>query len=124
MAGSEGHSAGATSIEALKELKQLETESEQKLKAAVEAGERTLRQLREEAEAVVHAARQAAERTREETLQRARATVQAEADRVIADGEKVAAQIVPKTAAEIRRTKEKILQAVLAGFRSSSGSGA
>lgn len=113
--------SGGGSIEALKHLKQVETEGEARLRAATEEGEKALAQLRAEVEAALHAARAEAERARETTLQAARLEAQAEADRIVAEGEAAAQQVTRRAPKELAALREKLLDTVLGEFRPSAG---
>jgi vacuolar-type H+-ATPase subunit H len=109
------------SIEALKHLKQVETEWEARLGAAKEEGERALARLRAEVEAAVHAARAEADRAREATLQAARVQAQAEADRIVAEGQAAAQAVTRRAPKELAALREKLLDTVLGEFRPSAG---
>ncbi|MGI0131497.1 MAG: hypothetical protein ACREDK_00125 [Thermoplasmata archaeon] len=114
---------GSGSIDALRHLKELETEAEARLRAAVEQGERELSQLRSEIEASVHAARVEADRTREALLQAERARIEAEAERIVAAGRTAAEAIEHGAAKDLRAISEEILNRVVGQFRPPAGKG-
>jgi vacuolar-type H+-ATPase subunit H len=110
------------SIAALRQLKQIESEWEQKLAAAREEGDKVLGKLREEIEAAVHDARAAAEKDREKTLQTARGAADEEAKRILEVGKAGAQGIGTHSAKDFDAVKEKLIDIVVGEFRPKSKS--
>jgi len=113
----------SNSVDELRRLKDVETEWEAKLAAAKTAAQERLVKAREAAEAAVHAARAEVERVREFTLASARAAAQKEAEKAMAQGRQQADAIASDSPKSLGRVQEKLLKAVLRGFRGTETAG-
>ncbi len=79
--------AGTGSLEAVKLVKATETEWEARLAAARKASDAALAQLRDAAKAAVAAARAEADGARTRSIEAARETADADAAKIVADGQ-------------------------------------
>ena len=111
-----------TSVEALRRLKEVETEWEAKLSAARAAAEKRIQLARDSAEALVTKVRPEVERQRETVLSTARSAAQSEADRIVRDGEAKARETMEVSAKLSPTARSKVLATVLAGFQSDARS--
>jgi vacuolar-type H+-ATPase subunit H len=106
------------SLEALRRLKTTETEAETKVHALVAEGNERLKQLRESAEGEVLAAKVAAEKAADAAIEAARERLTSELESVIKTGENEAGIVALRGKAELTKVRAKLLDAILAGFRS------
>ena len=104
------------SIDALKRVKETESDWELKLRAARGAAGETLERLRTESEAAVQAARTAAEAERNQALLTARADAEREAAEILAAGTRAADAAARGEGKRPADKKDAILRVVLAGF--------
>jgi vacuolar-type H+-ATPase subunit H len=108
---------GATgSIEALKRVRATENEWEAKVTEARRAAEETVRRAREEAETAARAAQADAEAERAARVQTARTEADAEAARILKDGERAAQAAARGDGKDPADRADEILRALLAGF--------
>jgi vacuolar-type H+-ATPase subunit H len=112
-----------TSIDALRQLKQVETETAAKLAQAKADAQEQIQRARDSAESMLAEVRRAVERERESILQSARSDAQADATRIVAEGEQRAASVADGATQGAGRLKAKLLDAVLGEFRPSGVSG-
>ena len=105
------------SIEALKQLKKVETELDSQLKSVQLEGEQTLARLRAEAETIVREARAQAERDRELTIAQARSRVAKEAEAIVIEGRKAAEEVARAADRDMSILGEKLLGVVLGTLR-------
>lgn len=114
--------AGGSPVEALRRLKEVETETEARLAAAREAAAGKLRALTEELEAGLSGLRHELERARERDLQAAREGAEREAAAILEEGRRAVAALEgrPATLPEARRSE--LVRVVLGAFHPGSGS--
>lgn len=104
------------SIEALKHVKETESEWELKLRAARGVADTELERLRTESEATIKAAQEAAEAEHALAVQAARADAEREAAEILSDGTRAAEAAARGEGKRPADKKNLILAAVLAGF--------
>jgi vacuolar-type H+-ATPase subunit H len=117
------HEEGVTptaSVEALKQLKNVEVEWAAHLEQAREATQARLARARDAAESTIAQARSEVDRHREGVLQEARAAAQVEADRIVNLGQKDAAKLAGEATKGLQSVRAKLLAAVLGEFRADS----
>ena len=115
------HGEGATptaSVEALKQLKTVELEWAARLTQAREATQARIAKAREAAESALLQARTESDRLRDGILQEARTAAAAEAERIVALGQKDAAKLSGEVSKGLQSAKAKLVQTVLGEFRS------
>ena len=105
------------SIEALKRVKEAETEWDLKLRTARGAATEALERLRAESEAAVRAAQAAADAERANTVLAARQEAEREAAEILAAGQRAAASAARGDGKRPADRPDEILAVVLAGFR-------
>jgi vacuolar-type H+-ATPase subunit H len=115
MAHGEGPTPTA-SVEALKDLKNVELDCESRLADARAGTQARLAKAREAAEATFAEARAEADRLRESTLQAARSGAQEESTRIVSLGEKDAAKIAAEAAKSLAAVRAKLMAGVLGEF--------
>ncbi|HTW40121.1 MAG TPA: hypothetical protein VMF04_04620 [Thermoplasmata archaeon] len=103
-------------LDALRRIKSVESEWEQRLAADREKAEATLQRLREETEAAVKATQAEAEEERARAVGAARAGADREAAAILADGERAAAEAARGEGKHPADRKDAVLTAVLADF--------
>ncbi|MGA8275436.1 MAG: hypothetical protein WB852_03965 [Thermoplasmata archaeon] len=103
--------AGSGSLEAVKLVKATETEWEAKIAAARKAAEASLAQLRDDAAAAVASARIEAESARVRSVETARSTADADAAKIVAEGQAAARRDKAGRSPSDRR--DEVLAAVL-----------
>jgi len=103
-------------VEALKRVKATETEWETKTAEARAHRDQALQRLRDETEATVHAAQVETERERSEAIQAARTEADAEAAKILADGDQVAADAGSEQPTALKEKRAELLAAVLGEF--------
>ncbi len=113
MTSSETPASDAGTIEALKRIKNAESDWDHRLADARRASEATLRRQKEEAGATVAAARAEAEADHARTVERARLAADVEARQIVADGERQAAQATGAAAPRSSDRSAGLLKAVL-----------
>lgn len=109
------------SVEALRRLKEIETEWETKLTQARAEAVQRVAKAREAAEAAVAEARAEVDRAREALLTSARATAQAEAERIVTAGRAEADKVAGAARTASASLKAKLLDAVVGDFREAPG---
>jgi vacuolar-type H+-ATPase subunit H len=118
-----GGATASASIEVLRKLKEIETELDARLVAARAQSAQQLAKAREAADLAVGVARAEADRWREVTLVAARSQAQIDSDKILADGRREAATLEQSDVTASKSTTQKVLDAVLSGFRASDSGG-
>jgi vacuolar-type H+-ATPase subunit H len=118
-----GGATASASIEVLRKLKEIETELDARLVAARAQSAQQIAKAREAADLAVAAARAEADRWREVTLVAARSQAQIDSDKILADGRREAATLEQSDVTASKSTTQKVLDAVLSGFRASDFGG-
>ncbi len=104
------------SIEALKRVKETETDWELRLRIARGIAEEALERLRADCDAAVKTARATAEADRTRAVQAAKADADRQAAAILAEGNRAAEAAAQGEGKHPADKKEQILAAVLAGF--------
>jgi len=115
--------APAANVEALKRLKEVETAWEATLAKTRSEVAARVALAREAAEKAIQAARAEMDRLRETRLAQARTEAQAEADAILADGQKAAEKVAAAASKGADSARGKILAAVLGEFRETGSDG-
>jgi len=116
MAAATAGASAPDSIEALKRLKAAENEWEARLTSAQRDTDATLERLRTEAAAAVKEAQMAADQERVARVVASRTATEAEAQGIVADGEKAAEQALHGEGRRPADKKDAILAIVLGAF--------
>lgn len=116
-AGAAGPADTAT-IDALKRIKATETEWEEKVTSVRSDTEAALKRLKEETDALLAQARTEAETERTRTIEAARAGANAEAAKIVAEGERTARAATEGAGKGVAARKSEVLAVVLGGFLS------
>lgn len=119
--GVHGEDEAGGSVDALRQLKAIESEGAARLAALKAEGERTLATVRQEAEAAVLQARLVAEKEAEDNVQKAREAAELEAQLLLAQGERAASEVRSRPASRVTDKQEELLAAILSGFRPTDG---
>ncbi|MCI4366662.1 MAG: hypothetical protein L3K08_02800 [Thermoplasmata archaeon] len=109
------------SIESLRILKEIETESEARLNKVRAESEAALKRLKDEAEAAVHAARAESNAQREGTLAEARKVAEAEATVILNEGRQAAQRLEVRSTQAVSAKRDGVLGIVLGEFRGKGG---
>ncbi|MCI4346910.1 MAG: hypothetical protein L3K07_09205 [Thermoplasmata archaeon] len=109
-----------TALEPIERVRAVEKEWETALARLQATAKAELERLRAEVAAAIDAARTDAEQARAALLEKSRAEAEAEAKRLLAEGRELAAKYAGKSAEELGALKERLLSAVLTGFRPGS----
>lgn len=113
----EATAPGNDELTSIRQVKDLETETSQKLAAQNERSRTEIDALGRDAEATVAKTRAEAESARDARLAQSRADADREAAKILADGKDRAGQIRGKSPQELAAMKEPIVSAVLGEFR-------
>ncbi len=103
-------------IDALKRIKAVEVEWDQRLAEARREAESALRRVRDETQATVAGAHSVAESDRARLVAKARAEADVEAERIVQDGAKAAADAARGEGKRPADRRPEILAAVLGAF--------
>ena len=106
------------SLEALKRLKQTETDAEAKVRALLAEGVERLKRSKESAEESVRTAKLDADKAAEDAVTKARGSLAGDVAAVVKDGEAEAAKLASRSKASLAAIEQKILDAVIGDFRS------
>lgn len=117
MTGAAAPPNASAGLETLKRLKEAEVDWETRLRAVVAEGAKALADAKSEAEAAVHAARVETDRAREAALSIARTGAEAEAAKILADGERAAKSILSSGSKDLGSLRDKVLDVVVGEFR-------
>jgi vacuolar-type H+-ATPase subunit H len=111
-----------SSVETLKRLKQVETESETKLSAAKSESEQAIKALAEETDKILRAAQQDLEKARESRLAAVRTEAEDAAKKLLDDGRVQAEAIGSSRRNLTAQEKDRLLSIVLGQFQTTSKS--
>lgn len=106
----------AATVEALRRLKAVEAEWDEKLRAARTEAEEAVRRARDEAEATVKAVVAATEAERARRLDQGRAATEREADAIVREGAKAAEELRTRKGGRPSDRSEEVVAAALGPY--------